>query len=190
MPIDRSGRLISNGPSLGLTGQRDRGKLAGPSMKDFSFTVAFLLPVKAEKTKNFRELLKYSDDLGFKTSFSRCIGDSQILLRAGKRACTPLQVANLLIALHLLATQRKEDVIIVGAVDGVKYQHRLFATLSIEKIRNWTTHLSDKLAAGLADGQTVATEPVRPTGKRLPKVPVSEGKAPVVLVPGGDEPRV
>ena len=86
-------------------------------MKEFSYTVAFLLPVKAEKTKNFKELLKYSEAMGFQSRLSHCIGNSKVLLRTGKAACTPLEVANLLIALHLLATQRKEDVVIVGAID-------------------------------------------------------------------------
>ncbi len=159
-------------------------------MTDFSFTVAFLLPVKAEKTKNFRELLKYSEAMGFQARLSRCIGNSKVLLRVGKPACTPLEVANLLIALHLLATQRKEDVVIVGTIDGVKYQHRLFATLSIEKIRNWSGHLSARLASDTTDAQTGPRESTRPTGKRLVKAPTSEEKAPIVVIPEGNEPRV
>ncbi len=163
-------------------------------MKDFSFTVAFLLPVKAEKTKNFRELLKYADGLGFKTRLSRCIGDSKILLRAGKLACKPLEVANLLIALHLLATQRKEDVVIVGAVDGVKYQHRLFATLSIEKIRNWSDHLSNKAATDQSDAENrsrpITSRPQKRLPKTPPQAPESEEKAPLVVIPKGGQPRV
>ena len=116
-------------------------------MMDFSFTVAFLLPAKARKTKNFRQLLEYSHDMGFQTLLSDCINNTKVLLRLGKRRCSPMQMANLFIALHLLTTQRKEDLIMVGSVDGAKYQHCLFATLSIEKIRNWTSHLMERLAA-------------------------------------------
>ena len=115
-------------------------------MRDFSFTVAFLLPAKARKTKNFRQLLKYARDLGFRTLLSDCIKNTRILLRIGKPRCNPMEVANLFIALHLLTTQRKEDLIMVGTVDQAKYQHCLFATLSIEKMRNWTGHLMARLA--------------------------------------------
>ncbi len=163
-------------------------------MKDFRFTVAFLLPAKAGKSKNFRELLKYAEDMGFQARFSYCIDNSKILLRAGKVACTPLEVANLLIALHLLATQRKEDVVIVGAIDHVKYQHRLFATLSIEKIRNWSDHLSNKAATDESDTENRSRPITSPPEKRLPKTPPqapeSEEKAPLVVIPKGDQPRV
>ena len=159
-------------------------------MKEFSYTVAFLLPVKAEKTKNFKELLKYSEAMGFQSRLSHCIGNSKVLLRTGKAACTPLEVANLLIALHLLATQRKEDVVIVGAIDGVKYQQRLFATLSIEKIRNWSEHLSDRLAPDRSGSQTSDQELTRPAKKRLQKLPAPEQNAPIVVIPDGDVPRV
>ena len=137
-------------------------------MKDFRFTVAFLLPVKAEKSKNYRELLKYAEIMGFQARSSRCIGDSKILLRVGKVASTPLEVANLLIALHLLATQRKEDVVIVGTVDHVKYQHRLFATLSIEKIRNWSDHLFNGVAINKAGAESRSPRTASPPETRLP----------------------
>ena len=174
--------------------QLNRGKLVGSDMKDFRFTVAFLLPVKAEKTKNFRELLKYAEAMGFHTRFSRCIGGSKILLTAGKVACAPLEVANLLIALHLLATQRKEDVIIVGTIDQVKYQHRLFATLSIEKIRNWSEHLSNRVATDESDAesrsQRIALPPEKRQPRTPPQTPESEEKTPLVVIPEGNQARV
>ena len=112
----------------------------------FRYTVAFLLPVAAKGTKNFRELIEYARAMGFGFLISRCMGNSRLLLRGGKAHCTPLEMANLLIALHLLATQRREDLIIVGTIDQVRYQHCLFATLSIEKIRHWSQHLTNMLA--------------------------------------------
>lgn len=163
-------------------------------MKDFRFTVAFLLPAKAEKSKNFRELLKYAEAMGFQVRFSRCIGDSKILLRAGKVACTPLEVANLLIALHLLATQRREDVIMVGTIDRRKYQHRLFATLSIEKIRNWSDHLSSRVATDESDAESrsrpIASPPETRRPRTPPQAPESEEKTPLVVIPEGNQPRV
>ena len=60
-------------------------------------------------------------------------------------------MADLLIALHLLATQRREDLIIVGTIDRVKYQHCLFATLSIEKLSNWSEHLANVLTRNRSD---------------------------------------
>ena len=163
-------------------------------MKDFRFTVAFLLPAKAGKSKNFRELLKYAEDMGFQARFSYCIDNSKILLRAGKVACTPLEVANLLIALHLLATQRKEDVVIVGAIDRVKYQHRLFATMSIERIRNWSDHLSNRAATDESDTESspgpIAAPPEKQVPRTPPQTPESEEKAPLVVIPEGDQPRV
>ena len=116
-------------------------------MNAFKYTVAFLLPVKAKGTKNFRELLEYARAMGFEFLITSCMGNSRLLLRAGKARCTHLELADLLIALHLLATQRREDLIIVGTIDQAKYQHRLFATLSIEKLRSWSQHLADMLVA-------------------------------------------
>ena len=115
------------------------------AMNTFTYTVAFLLPAKAKRTKNFRELLEYARSMGFEFLVSNCLDNSELLLRAGKVRCTPLEVANLLIALHLLATQRRQDLIIVGRINQVKYQHRLFATLSIEKLRHWSQHLTNTL---------------------------------------------
>ena len=115
-------------------------------MNTFTYTVAFMLPEKAKRTKNFRELLEYARSMGFEFLVSNCLDNSELLLRAGKVRCTPLEVANLLIALHLLATQRRQDLIIVGRINQVKYQHCLFATLSIEKLRHWSQHLTNMLA--------------------------------------------
>ena len=115
------------------------------TMNRFTYTVAFMLPVKAKRTKNFRELLEYAHSMGFEFLVSSCLGNSQLLLRTGKVRCTPQEVANLLIALHLLATQRRQDLIIVGRINQVKYQHCLFATLSIEKLRHWSHHLTKML---------------------------------------------
>ncbi len=122
-------------------------------MSRFSFTVAFLLPVKAEKSKNFRELLKYARLMGFHIGLSRCVNNSKLLLRFGKAHCGALEVASLFVALHLLATQRKEDLIIVGTIDATKFQHCFFATLSIEKIHDWTSHLMKRLASSDVDAQ-------------------------------------
>ena len=115
-------------------------------MNTFTYTVAFMLPEKAKRTKNFRELLEYARSMGFEFLVSNCLDNSELLLRAGKVRCTPLEVANLLIALHLLATQRRQDLIIVGRINQVKYHHCLFATLSIEKLRHWSQHLTNMLA--------------------------------------------
>jgi hypothetical protein len=117
------------------------------AMNTFTYTVAFMLPVKAKRTKNFRELLEYARSMGFEFLVSDCLDNSALLLRAAKVRCTPQEVANLLIALHLLATQRRHDLIIVGRINQVKYQHCLFATLSIEKLRHWSQHLTNMLAA-------------------------------------------
>ncbi len=116
------------------------------AMNTFTYTVAFMLPVKAKRTKNFRELVEYAHSMGFDFLVSNCLDNSELLLRAGKVRCTPLEVANLLIALHLLATQRRQDLIIVGRINQVRYQHCLFATLSIEKLRHWSQHLTNMLA--------------------------------------------
>jgi hypothetical protein len=116
------------------------------AMNTFTYTVAFMLPVKAKRTKNFRELLEYAHSMGFGFLVSSCLDNSELLLRAGKARCTPLELANLLTALHLLATQRRQDLIIVGRINQVKYQHCLFATLSIEKLRHWSEHLTNLLA--------------------------------------------
>ncbi len=149
-------------------------------MRDFSFTVAFLLPAKARKTKNFRQLLKYARDLGFRTLLSDCINNTRILLRIGKARCDPMEVANLFIALHLLTTQRKEDLIMVGTVDQAKYQHCLFATLSIEKMRNWTGHLMARLA-----GKTSHRESPLPT-----PAPLVASESAVTSRTGASEPAV
>ena len=116
------------------------------AMNTFTYTVAFMLPAKARRTKNFGELLEYAHSMGFEFLVSDCLDKGGLLLRAGKAHCTPMEVANLLIALHLLATQRRQDLIIVGRINQVKYQHCLFATLSIEKIRHWSQHLNNLLA--------------------------------------------
>ncbi len=116
------------------------------AMNTFTYTVAFMLPVKAKRTKNFRELLEYAHLMGFEFLVSNCLDNSKLLLRSGKVRCTPPEVANLLIALHLLATQRRQDLIIVGRTNQVKYQHCLFATLSIEKLRHWSQYLTNMLA--------------------------------------------
>ena len=116
------------------------------AINTFTYTVAFRLPVKASRTKNFRELLEYAHSMGFEFLVSNCLDNSKLLLRAGKVRCTPPEVANLLIALHLLATQRRQDLFIVGRINQVKYQHCLFATLSIEKLRHWSQHLTNMLA--------------------------------------------
>jgi len=105
-----------------------------------------MLPVKAKRTKNFRELLEYAHSMGLEFQVSNCLDNSELLLRAGKVRCTPQEVANLLIALHLLGTQRRKDLIIVGRINQMKYQHCLFATLSIEKLRHWSEHLTNMLA--------------------------------------------
>lgn len=116
------------------------------AINTFTYTVAFRLPVKASRTKNFRELLEYAHSMGFEFLVSNCLDNNELLLRAGKVCCTPQEVANLLIALHLLASQRRQDLIIVGRINQVKYQHCLFATLSIEKLRHWSQHLTNMLA--------------------------------------------
>jgi len=116
------------------------------AINTFTYTVAFRLPVKASRTKNFRELLEYAHSMGFEFLVSNCLDNNELLLRAGKVGCTPQEVANLLIALHLLASQRRQDLIIVGRINQVKYQHCLFATLSIEKLRHWSQHLTNMLA--------------------------------------------
>jgi hypothetical protein len=123
------------------------------AMNTFTYTVAFMLPVKAKRTKNFRELLEYAYSMGFEFLVSECLDNSGLLLRAGKVGCTPQEVANLLIALHLLASQRRQDLIIVGRINQVKYQHCLFATLSIEKLRHWSQHLTNMLATNRPDKQ-------------------------------------
>jgi len=162
-------------------------------MNAFKYTVAFLLPVKAKGTKNFRELLKYAHSMGFDFLISNCLNDSKLLLRAAKVRCTPLEVANLLIALHLLATQRREDLIIVGTIDQVKYQHCLFATLSIEKLRNWSQHLANMLATNrlseeVSRGAAARKHEDRPAKPREVHTNRAEGKSPITAVV--DEPRV
>lgn len=157
------------------------------AVSGFKFTVAFLLPVKAKGTKNFRELLKYAHFMGFQVLISNCLGNSKLLLRAGTARCTPLEVANLLIALHLLATQRREDLIIVGTIDHVKYQHCLFATLSIEKIRNWSQHLANTLARNRSYEEASRGTAPREHEDRpaIPgKVPTAEVKTPLTAVVG------
>ena len=120
-------------------------------MNTFTYTVAFMLPAKARRTKNFGELLEYAHSMGFEFLVSDCLANNGLLLRAAKVRCTPLEVANLLIALHLLATQRRQDLIIVGRINQVKYHHCLFATLSIEKLRHWSQHLTNMLATNSLD---------------------------------------
>ena len=137
-------------------------------MTDFSFTMAFLLPSKARKTKNFRELLKYAHYLGFQTLLSNCINNTKVLLRLRKARCNPVEVANLFIAVHLVTSQRKEDLIMVGTVDQTKYQHCLFATLSIQKMRNWTDHLMARLARREAYEKAPFRGPAPPPASRSP----------------------
>ena len=160
------------------------------AMNTFTYTVAFLLPVQAKTTKNFRELLEYARSMGFEFQVSSCLDSSSLLLRAGKVRCTPQEVASLLIGLHLLATQRRQDLIIVGRINQVKYQHCLFATLSIEKLRHWSQHLTDMLAANRLDEKTSRGlsprkhegGPSKPKDVRKPK--------PVPLTSVVEQPRV
>jgi hypothetical protein len=157
-------------------------------MSDFSFTVAFLLPAKAEHTKNFRELQRYAHSMGFRILLSRCLNDSKLLLRAFRLNCGPLEVASLFIALHLLAAQRREDLILVGRIDGRKYEHRLFATLSIEKIADWSHHLMKRLISGESpnDGpfhRPGHREKAGPLKIRRARTPRSETRTPVAVFP-------
>ena len=139
-----------------------------------------MLPAKARRTKNFGELLEYAHSMGFEFLVSDCLDNNGLLLRAAKVRCTPLEVANLLIALHLLATQRRQDLIIVGRINQVKYQHCLFATLSIEKLRHWSQHLTHMLAANRLDEEAspgVAPRehegrPPKPTGRHTAVVTI------------------
>jgi hypothetical protein len=121
------------------------------AMNTFTYTVAFMLPAKVRRTKNFGELLEYAHSMGFEFLVSDCLNNNGLLLRVAKVRCSPLEAANLLIALHLLAAQRRQDLIIVGRINQVKYQHCLFATLSIEKIRHWSQHLTNMLATNRLD---------------------------------------
>lgn len=164
-------------------------------MSDFSFTVAFLLPAKAEHTKNFRELRKYAHTMGFRTLLSKCQNDSKLLLRTFRVGCGPLEVASLFIALHLLAAQRKEDLIMVGRINGRKYEHRLFATLSIERIADWSRHLMKRLASGDSQkegpfqGPGHQQEGGPPRIRRAQKTG-SETRTSVTVFPGESELRV
>jgi len=164
-------------------------------MSDFRFTVAFLLPEKARRTKNFRELLSYAHSMGFQTLLSSCQNDSMLLLRAGKPRCTPLEVANLFIALHLLAAQRRKDLIIVGTIDQSKYEHCLFATLSIEKFHNWSHHLMNKLAGrDVSEAEPLQAHP-GPQADRPPATEQTESTQadttkPLTVVMSDDEARV
>jgi hypothetical protein len=140
-----------------------------PAMNTFTYTVAFMLPAKAKRTKNFRELLEYARSMGFEFLVSNCLDNSELLLRARKARCTPLELANLLMALHLLATQRRQDLIIVGRINQVKYQHCLFATLSIEKIRHWSQHMTNMLATNSLYEEAPRGVASRKREVRLPK---------------------
>jgi hypothetical protein len=164
-------------------------------MSEFSFTVAFLLPAKAEHTKNFRELRKYAHSMGFRTLLSRCQNDSKLLLRAFGVSCGLLEVASLFIALHLLAAQRREDLIMVGRIDGRKYEHRLFATLSIERIADWSRHLAKRLASGESQKDGPFHGPGHPqeAGSRKIRRAQTTGsgtRTSVTVFPDESEPRV
>jgi len=162
-----------------------------PAMNTFTYTVAFMLPAKAKKTKNYRELLEYAQSMGFKFLVSGCLDNSELLLRARKTRCTPLELANLLMALHLLATQRRQDLIIVGRINQAKYQHCLFATLSIEKIRHWSQHLTNLLATNNLYEEAARSVAPRKHKGRLPKhtgVHTVVGSMPPTIV--GEEKRV
>jgi len=111
-------------------------------MANFSFNVATLIHNKALNSKNFKELLDFAGAMGFHTATTPSCNERSIL-HFGKRDTALLEVTDLLIALHLFATQRHEDLTLVGKIDDRKFAHRLFGTLSIEKLRNWTGHLHE-----------------------------------------------
>lgn len=164
-------------------------------MSDFRFTVAFMLPEKVRRTKNFCELLDYAHSMDFQTSLSSCLNDSQVLLRAGKAHCSPLEVANLFVALHLLVAQRKQDLIIVGTIDQTKYEHCLFATLSIEKIRHWSEHLMNRLAGRDVSEEEPLQAPSGPQEERPPATGQTEStqsdtSKPLTVVLSDNEARV
>lgn len=111
-------------------------------MANFAFHVATLINNKAIETKNFNELLDYARSMGFHVATTPSCNERSIV-HFGKRDTGLLEVTDLLIGLHLLATQRHEDLTLVGKIDEHKFAHRLFGTLSIEKLRNWTSHLHE-----------------------------------------------
>jgi hypothetical protein len=111
-------------------------------MAHFSFHVATLIHNKALNSKNFKELLDFAGTLGFHAATTPSCNERSIL-HLGKRQTAILEVTDLLIALHLFATQRHEDLTLVGKIDDHKFAHRIFGTLSIEKLRNWTSHLHE-----------------------------------------------
>jgi hypothetical protein len=148
----------------------------------FTYTVAFMLPAKAKRSKNFQELLEYARSMGIGFLISDCLDNSQLLLRAAKVRCTPQDVANLHVALHLLASQRRQNLIIVGSINHVKYQHCLFATLSIEKLRHWSQHLTEMLATSRSDEEASrGMEPRR--HERGPSEPTGVHKKTDVTIP-------
>ncbi|MDH5545840.1 MAG: hypothetical protein OEZ43_09620 [Gammaproteobacteria bacterium] len=111
-------------------------------MSNFSFQITTLIQNKAINSKNFKELLDFAASLGFHSVTTPSCAE-KTLLHIGKRETGLLEVTDLLIALHLFATQRHEDLTLVGKMDEHKFSHRLFGTLSIEKLHNWSNHLHD-----------------------------------------------
>lgn len=111
-------------------------------MKAVSFELATLIPESAIDSKNFGELIQYIELMGFHAAIVHTHSDERVILRAGKRSSTILEVIEVFVALHLFAAQRKHDLVVVGKFDGEKYQHRIFGTLSIQKLRHWTESLA------------------------------------------------
>jgi hypothetical protein len=119
-------------------------------MRAVSFELATLIPESAVNSKNFNELLQYIELMGFHAAFVHTHKDERIILRAGKKSSTILEVIEVFVALHLFAAQRKQDLVVVGKFDGEKYQHRVFGTLSIQKLRHWTESLARQFLAQAA----------------------------------------
>lgn len=105
--------------------------------------IATLLPDSALKSKNFGELVEYAKALGFQVAHTETGKEKHILLRIGKKSATMLDLTDILIAMHLFAAQRHQDLVVAGRLDEHKFHHCLFGTLSIEKIKNWTLHLHE-----------------------------------------------
>ena len=112
-------------------------------MRYKTLQLATLLPETALKSKNFNELLDYAKFLGFQSVFTETGKEKHILLRLGKKHATMLDLSDVLIALHLFAAQRHQDLVVAGRLDEQKFHHCLFGTLSIAKIRNWALHLQE-----------------------------------------------
>ena len=111
-------------------------------MSTFSFHLATLIDDKATKSKNYKELVEFSHSMGFHVVVTP-VANGRDILHVGKRETALLEVTDLLIALHMFATQRHQDLILVGKIDDHKFTHRLFGTLSIEKLRNWSANLQE-----------------------------------------------